>query len=129
MVAVDTNVLVRLLVRDDARQAARAEAVFRKRDIWIAKTVVIEADWVLRKLYGSSREDAAQALSDIGGLPNVVFEDSPLVAQALAWTQRGLEFADALHLASSGAASSFLTFDKKLAKRAVGAVSVPVECI
>lgn len=129
MVAVDTNVLVRLLVRDDANQTAHAEAIFRKRDIWIAKTVAIEADWVLRKLYGFSQEDAAQALSDIGGLPNVVFEDSPLVAKALAWTQRGLEFADALHLASSGAAARFVTFDKKLAKRAAGAVSIPVECI
>jgi len=52
MIAVDTNVLVRFLVRDDAKQAARAAALIQANEIWVCKTVLLETEWVLRSLYG-----------------------------------------------------------------------------
>ena len=52
MTAVDTNVVVRLLTGDDPKQAAAARALFRSRQIWVAKTVLLETGWVLRSLYG-----------------------------------------------------------------------------
>ena len=51
MIAVDTNVVVRLLIADDARQAAQASALFRNEEIWLCKTVILESVWVLRSLY------------------------------------------------------------------------------
>jgi len=116
MVAVDTNILVRFLVRDDPKQAARAASLIRSDTVWISKTVFLETEWVLRSLYGFSPAALAEALQALAGLQNVVLEDEVAVARALAWYRDGLDFADALHLASVGNAKQFATFDQKLGK-------------
>ena len=63
MIAVDTNLLVRLLSGDDAKQAVSARAVFSSGPIWIAKTVLLETGWVLRSLYGSEEGAIREALT------------------------------------------------------------------
>ena len=118
MIAVDTNVVVRFLVRDDAKQAARAAELIRSNEIWISKTVLLETEWVLRSLYRFSPESLAEALRALAGLERVFLEDETAVAKALEWFREGLDFADALHLASAGNASQFATFDRKLARQA-----------
>jgi predicted nucleic-acid-binding protein len=118
MVAVDTNVLVRFLVRDDARQAARAASLIRDSEIWISKTVLLETEWVLRSLYGFSTDRLAAALRALAGLRTVFLEDEIAVAKALDWFTEGLDFANALHLASARNAGRFATFDRSLARRA-----------
>jgi predicted nucleic-acid-binding protein len=118
MIAVDTNVLVRFLVRDDAAQAARAAALIQANEIWVPKTVLLETEWVLRSLYGFSPESMAGALRALAGLRTMFLEDERAVAKALEWFKDGLDFADALHLASAGDAKQFATFDRKLAKQA-----------
>ena len=57
MVAVDTNVLVRLLTGDEPAQTARARAIFERETVLLAKTVILESEWVLRRRYrfGSAR--------------------------------------------------------------------------
>src|ERR1700733_9753941 len=114
MLAVDTNLLVRYLTRDDIRQTARAEKVLRSGQVLILKTVLLETEWVLRYSYGFDREAIETVVRGVAGLPTVHFEDTPAVARALDWFGAGMDFADALHLASSGAADQFATFDKKL---------------
>ncbi len=118
MVAVDTNVLVRFLVGDDAKQAARAASLIRADEIWISKTVLLETEWVLRSLYGFSPDSLAGALRALAGLRTVFLEDELAAARALDWFKEGLDFADALHLASTGKAKQFATFDRKLTKQA-----------
>jgi predicted nucleic-acid-binding protein len=118
MIAVDTNVLVRFLARDDARQAARAAALIQASEIWVSKSVLLETEWVLRSLYGFAPETVGEALRALAGLQTVFLEDELAVAKALAWFEAGLDFADALHLASAGDAKRFATFDRKLAKQA-----------
>jgi len=59
MIAVDTNVVVRFLVRDDPKQAARAAELIRDNQIWISKTVLLETEWVLRSLYRFSPQSLA----------------------------------------------------------------------
>lgn len=117
MIAVDTNVVVRFLVRDDPRQAARAASLIGNNPVWISKTVLLETEWVLRSLYGFSTDARAGALRALAGLRTVFLEDELAVANALGWWQEGLDFADALHLASAGAAKQFATFDRKLVKQ------------
>ena len=117
MVAVDTNVLVRFLVRDDPKQAARAASLIQSAPVWISKTVFLETEWVLRSLYGFSPDARAGALRALAGLPTVFLEDELAVAKALDWFQGGLDFADALHLASVGNSEQFATFDQKLARQ------------
>jgi predicted nucleic-acid-binding protein len=118
MLAVDTNLVVRLLANDDAAQARRAAALFASGQIFISKTVLIESEWVLRFSYELPSNVILQALRNIIGLPNVMVEQQREIADALDGFERGLDFADALHLASSRRAGKFATFDKKLIKRA-----------
>jgi predicted nucleic-acid-binding protein len=118
MQAVDTNVLVRLLTRDDKDQAERAQSLFQRKEVWIAKTVLLETAWVLRSLYAFGQPQITAALRGVAGLENVKLEDSAAVARAFALTDAGVEFADALHLVSMGDAESVVTFDKKFAAKA-----------
>jgi len=118
MLAVDTNLVVRLLVNDDAVQTRRAAALFATEQILISKTVLLESEWVLRFSYELPPKVILQALRNIVGLPNVMVGQQREVAEALDGFERGLDFADALHLASSRRAGRFATFDKKLIKRA-----------
>ncbi len=118
MLAVDTNLVVRLLASDDAAQTKRAAAVFSGGQIFISKTVLLESEWVLRFSYELSPKIVLQALRNVVGLPNVVMEQPSAIAEALDGFERGLDFADALHLAGSRRAGRFATFDKKLIRRA-----------
>jgi predicted nucleic-acid-binding protein len=118
MLAVDTNVVVRYLARDDARQTPVAEEMLRTEQILILKTVLLETEWVLRYSYGFDRDLIVAALRGLAGLPTVRLQDDVFVAQALDWFEGGMDFADALHLATSREASSFVTFDRKLAASA-----------
>jgi predicted nucleic-acid-binding protein len=118
LIAIDTNVLVRLLVDDDAAQGAKARALFEKEEIWIGKTVLLETVWVLRGVYKFQNTAIVRAIESVLGLPQVRVEDSGSVKQALAAATDGIDIADALHVASTPAdARAFVTFDKKLTRR------------
>jgi predicted nucleic-acid-binding protein len=128
VIAVDTNVVVRLLVADDKRQAVRARRLFEAESVALPKTVVLETEWVLRRLYDLDRRRVLDALTTLIALPNVHCEDEEVVRCALGWALKGLDLADALHLASSAAAERFVSFDRRLAKRAkAAAVGIAVE--
>ena len=118
MIAIDTSILVRLVTRDDDAQARRAAALFEREQIYVGKTVLLETEWVLRFSYELSRPVILNALKNSVGLPQVTVEDSPAVAEALDLFETGMDFADALHLASSREAAHFATFDERLKKRA-----------
>ncbi len=118
MHAVDTNVLVRLLTGDDAEQLKRIAALFKKESIFIAKTVLLETEWVLRRLYRLERVIVVNAFRKLSGLGNVEIEQPLIVTQALQWCEDGMDFADALHLASCQHCEKFATFDKQLKKSA-----------
>lgn len=123
MIAVDTNLLVRVVTRDDPQQAERAVQVLEEADsLFIPKTVLLELEWVLRYSYELPVAVIADALRRLLGYRKARIEDRPAVLQALAWYATGLDFADALHLASSSAAERFVTFDRKL-KKAAGALA------
>jgi predicted nucleic-acid-binding protein len=120
VVAVDTNVVVRLLTGDDPRQAARASALFTAEEIWLSKSVILETEWVLRSLYRFRGDRLCAAMLALTSLPKVRVEDPAAVSRALGWTSLGMDFADALHLASRSESATFVSFDEKLVKRAKG---------
>lgn len=126
MRAIDTNIVVRFLTGDDKAQAARARKLIEAGDIFVATTVLLEAEWVLRSGYGFPTERVTQALRDLAGLPGVTLEDPPLAAQALDWADRGLDFADALHLGRAQGCADFVSFDRKLAKASAGVADIKV---
>lgn len=116
MHAVDTNVLVRLLTNNDPEQTRRATALFKKETIFIPKTVLLETEWVLRRLYRLDGNVVVNAFRKLSGLANVEIEQPLVIIQALQWCEEGMDFADALHLASSQRANKFATFDEKMKK-------------
>lgn len=118
MVAVDTNVVVRLLTGDDLAQADRARAIFEREEVLLVKTVILESEWVLRRLYRFRSDRIVEAFVALISLPNLICEDPSAVVDAIQWMRAGLDFADALHLASARPAGRFATFDGKLARRA-----------
>ena len=76
MLAVDTNVVVRLLLNDDRRQGALARRLFESDVMFIGVTVLLEAAWVLESVYELSAGGAVKALRGLLGLPNVRVEDA-----------------------------------------------------
>ena len=121
MTGVDTNVIVRLLTRDDEEQYLRARRIFADHDVFIPDTVILESEWVLRYAYGFSREKICNALLLLLGLGNVRVTDSARLRQAIEWHGQGLDFADGLHLATSQKqVVTFQTFDKDFVSRAKG---------
>lgn len=125
MISVDTNVLVRVLVNDDPAQAKRATALLGAGPVWLTKTVLLETEWVLRYTYELDVAAIGMAFTKLLAVPGIDVEDRAAVGLALGWHQRGMDFADALHLASSAAATAFATFDRRLAKAATRAAARP----
>jgi predicted nucleic acid-binding protein len=128
VIAIDTNVVVRLLTGDDPGQARRARALVEKSDVFLCTSVLLEAEWVLRSAYRFDAPAISAAFRAFLGLPNVSAEAADAVAHALDAYDAGLDFADALHLVSAHAASGFYTFDRRLA-RAAKVTGVKVEIV
>jgi predicted nucleic-acid-binding protein len=134
MKALDTNVLARFFVDDaDDAQAARqrpaAVAALAERS-FVSVTVLLELEWVMRGFYELPSLDISRVLRALSGIEHVTLEDRGAVLVAIDAFDKGLDFADALHLARSSRASGFATFDHRLAKRAKRlALTPPVELL
>ena len=113
MRAVDTNVLARFYLRDDAVQGRIAADVLAKGDVFVSKTVILELEWVLRYVAEQPEEKVIECLEHLIALPGIKVEDCDDVEAALTHCRNGIDFADALHLAASKACSELLTFDDR----------------
>jgi len=119
MIAVDTNVWVRYVTNDDPVQTERAVKLLGRGDVvFVAKTVLLELEWVLRAVYELPAKAIQRALLHILGLPSVVVEEPEQIARALDYYGHGLDFADALHLVAAPEDCRLHTFDRKLVKSA-----------
>ena len=130
MIALDTNVLVRYLVRDIQEQAEAArdllEGLTSEAPGFISREVTIETAWVLERSYQFSREQIAEILEELTAVDNLIFEAGDDVARAaLRFRQGGPDFADLMILAAAERAGArpLYTFDQALA-RSPGAVLV-----
>lgn len=122
MKSLDTNVLVRYYAQDDPEQSPIATRLFAdKQPLFVTKTVLIEFWWVLTQAdkFRFKKDQVLSVFDHLIGLPNVVVEDESAVVDAVTWYRTGLEFSDALYLASSGQCAVMLTFDdRKFARHA-----------
>jgi predicted nucleic-acid-binding protein len=118
MIALDTNLLARLLLQDDAAQHKRVKALFKTQQTFTAPvTVLLELVWVLESR-DCSAEQVALGLSALLALPNFKPERADAVREGLHSYAGGMGFADALHLALSSGEQKFMTFDKAFARQA-----------
>ncbi|MGD9787042.1 MAG: type II toxin-antitoxin system VapC family toxin [Sulfuricellaceae bacterium] len=125
MIALDTNILARFLLNDDAGQAqAAARLLSQKQTFTVPPTVLLELVWVL-KVNGCTREEIAKGLRLLFGLPNFKPKEFEALCYALQWFEQGMDFGDALHLALSADDEAFRTFDKALGKLAENMCAMP----
>jgi predicted nucleic-acid-binding protein len=125
MIGIDTNVLVRFITRDDERQERKARSLFLRSVVRVTATVLLETEWVLRSIYRFDRIRVADALTVIVDNDRVVVDDPDRMRAAIEGYRAGLDFADALHLASSNDVDEFATFDRALIKAAPAAFDHP----
>src|ERR1039457_2009902 len=100
MRAVDTNILVRIITRDDARQAASAD-VFIKNGAWVSILALAEATWVLRTIYQRSAADLCTAVEMLLNHKDLTLQDSDAVAGALELLDRKSTRLNSSHLVIS----------------------------
>jgi predicted nucleic-acid-binding protein len=119
MRAVDTNVLVRLITRDDVRQTASAEA-FVEKGAWVSVLALAEATWVLAAVYDRSAAGVATAVEMLLNHKDLALQDSDAVAAALNLfrSRPALGFSDCLmlELARTAGHLPLATFDRNLAR-------------
>ena len=113
MRAVDTIILARYYLHDDPAQAQSAARILAAGDVFVPKTVMLELEWMLRAVAEQPAGKVADCLAHLIALPGVTIEDHDEVEDALRHCRRGVDFADALHLAASQACSELLTFDDR----------------
>lgn len=124
MAALDTNVLVRLLVEDDAAQFAYAKALVdrtqqRAEILFVPVTVMLELEWVLRARYGFGKSAVLKALNALLETRELEFQFEAALERALyAYRNNTVDFADCLHAGLCGAhdRTPMLTFDAKAAR-------------
>ncbi len=118
MMAIDTNIVVRLIVNDDDKQVGEARRIMQRGEILLTATVALETEWVLRSVYSLAPSQIYAALTALLGLENVETDNPEAIAKALSGYALGLDFSDAMHLAHASRADCFATFDAGLRRRA-----------
>lgn len=123
MPTLDTNVLVRYLVRDDPGQHAAAarfiDSASATAELFVPLTVALELEWVLRSRYDVGKDAIVATFARLLETREIVFQEEPSVERALSLFDEGpADFADCLHLALALARDSvpLITFDRKAAR-------------
>lgn len=125
MKAVDTNILLRYVVRDDPRQFDKAAAFLNERTVedpaFISLIVVAELFWALRRHYRYSREEAHSVIAALLEAAEVAFEEEAYLSALLAGEPTG-DIADHLiaYCATRAGCTSTVTFDRRAAKSVPG---------
>jgi predicted nucleic-acid-binding protein len=121
MLAVDTNVLVRLIARDNSAQVRAAEE-FVAKGAWVSQLILAETIWVLDSVYELSRAAIAKAIDMLLSHQELTLQDADVVRAALAQFQENpkVEFSDclALEIARKAGHIPLATFDRDFAKLA-----------
>ncbi len=123
MNALDTNVLARFFIDDEddpesmLQRPAAIAAMSQKG--FVCVTVMLELEWVMRGFYKLPRKDIERVFESLCGLTNIYIENRDTVLRALNNYHAGLDFADALHLASAKSCEAFLSFDNHFRKRSI----------
>ena len=124
MAALDTNILVRWLVEDDAQQLAQVRSLFQAvlaggGTLFVPITVVIELEWVLRSHYQLNKPAFIEVLGRLLNSPELSFHTESTVDLAIVlFTNNTADFADCIHtaIASFAGENPLYTFDQQAAK-------------
>lgn len=124
MIGLDTNVLVRFLVRDHPTQYEKSRHLIESQiasgqPVFVSVLVLLETEWVLRSRYDLAKAEIAETLSALLDTTEIAVEDEPTVEEALyVWKRSNADFADCLigvHNRRQGCEVT-ATFDARAAK-------------
>jgi predicted nucleic-acid-binding protein len=124
MIGLDTNVLIRYLTQDDARQARIANRTIDNLTVeqpgFVGVVTLVELFWVLRRTYGFEENEVIQVLADMLAADEFVIENPAVVRRALDAAAEGADLADALIAESARLAGCdrVVTFDRRTVKAA-----------
>ena len=125
MIGLDTNVLARYYIDDEADAQAQSQRLAARRliesgqPLMVCKSVILELEWVMRGYYGFAQPEVATVMQHLLDQPHITVEDRESVELALSHCGEGIDFADALHHASYRVCGSVASFDdRKFARRA-----------
>ena len=124
MLGIDTNVLVRFLVRDDEIQFEKARKLMRREvaaghRVFVNQLVLMETEWVLRSRYVVPKNQIIEAISGLLNSTDIQFEDEPSIEEALfIWKESDADFADCLIAAKNRrmGCRATATFDRKASR-------------
>ena len=133
LTALDTNVLARYYVQAEqadaatTAQCAQALALLESgKPLFVATTVALELEWVLRGFYKLKPKTVAEVFTHLLAMPHLQVQDRQALQIACDALTQGFDFADALHHAGSRHCDMFATFDTKgFAKRAMAHAWTP----
>lgn len=126
MIALDTNILARLVTNDDPVQARQAASLIDTGNaLFVPLTVTLELEWVLRGAYSLDKPAIIRSFEALLSVRNMNFERQADIQQALQYYQSGFDFADALHHAGTAGCKALATFDQKFKKLAAKAKLKP----
>jgi predicted nucleic-acid-binding protein len=126
MIGLDTNILARYYIQDEADNEARKQhelarkLIESEQPLMVCKTVLLEFEWVMRGYYRFTAGEIISVFQHLLSLEYVTLEDRASIEQAVSNFELGFDFADALHHASYKECDSVASFDdKKFARRAM----------
>ena len=129
MIAVDTNIVLRLILNDDLKQVDAIRELMQSHQLFVSLTVLLESGWVLENRYRMPRQDVAAALDDVAALEGIAISRPALVEWAVNRYRAGGDLADMIHLVSAAKTDGFATLDRRVAHSAGPNGPVPIETL
>lgn len=129
MIAVDTNIVIRLILADDPAQVTAIRELMDRSTLFVSLTVLLESGWVLESRYRMPRHTVAETLTNLVALEGMAVARPDLVRWALDRYRAGADWADMVHVVAAAKADGFATLDRRLHQRAGQDAPVPIELI
>ena len=118
MIGIDTNIVLRYLLKDDPALSPRALEIIATNDCFVTRAALTEVVYTLESYYRSPRADIGLALDALLSLQRVSIEDRAVTERAVSWYKGGMDFGDAMIAASSHGSARIETFDRDFARLA-----------
>lgn len=125
MIGLDTGILVRYVTRDHATLFPLALEIISNHACFVSREAMMEMVFALESVYRKDRDEVAKALRAIVGLITATVESPGSTGRAIAWYEQGMDFGDAMILASSADAEKLASFDRDFQRLATRIGAAP----
>ena len=116
MIGIDTNIVLRYLLKDDPALSPRALEIIAANDCFVTRAALTEVVYTLESYYSSPRAQIGRALDALFSLRRVSIEDRAVTERAVSWYKAGMDFGDAMIAAASHGSARVATFDRDFAR-------------